>query len=387
MTTDGVIRLSEVQMERAGKRCGDAWLVQDISLAVRPGELYTLLGPPGSGKTTLLRMLAGFAPPDAGRIVVDDQPIDAVPPRKRNFGMVFQNHALWPHMTVEEHVAFGLRERGLGGEALGRKVATTLEQMGLAGFEKRRPADLTGSEPARVALARALAIQPRLLLLDDPLAGLEAPVRARMRIEVAKLQREVGITTIYATADQAEALTLSSRIAVLDHGRIAQEGKPEDVYWRPRNRFVAEFLGAVNLLPVRVVELRELGVVVETPGGAGLPVAAGGHAWTVGARGLLCLRPEALLIEEAERAHGGIPGTVAGYVFEGGRQSYDVSIGGCVLRVDMITSAAHGRGFHRGDRVKVQVSPDTSVLLPDDGGGSGRADILPGVSTIPGGRT
>lgn len=353
-------------MEGVGLRHGDGWAVRDVSLSVRPGEFYTLLGPAGSGKTALLRMLAGFAGPDAGRIVVDDEPIDAVPAQKRNLGMVFPRGALWPHMSVFDNAAFGLRARGDSSAAAARKVEAALALVGLEGAGARRPSDLSPSEQLRVALARALVVEPRLLLLDDPLSGLDAAPRALMRHELARLQRDLGITTLAATRDPAEACALSTRIAVLAGGGIAQEGKPEEIYWSPASRFVAEFVGAANLLPVRVVELRPLGVVVETPGGARLPAPGGGREWRVGARGLLCLRPEALAVEEAARSTGGIPGTVSSQTFEGSRQIYEVRIGDSALRVEMLTSAALGRGFKPGDEVKVQVSPETSVLLPDE---------------------
>jgi len=367
MTQDeAVVRVSEARMEGVGKRYGGRWAVRDISLSIRPGEFYTLLGPSGSGKTTLLRMLAGFITPDEGRIVVDDEPIDDVPPWKRNLGMVFRDYALWPHLSVFENVAFGLRERGARGAELEGKVKAALRQVGLAGIEARRPSELSGDEQQRVAVARALVVQPRLLLLDEPLSELDAQPRARMRLELARLHREVGITTLYVTHDQAEALSLSTRIGVVSGGSLIQEGKPEEIYWKPRNAFVAEFVGAANLVPVRVTELREMGVVVETAGGARLPVSSGAHTWTAGARALLCLRPEALRVEEAALAPGGIPGTVAGHVFEGSRQLYDVSIPGATVRVEMITSALVGRSFRLGDEVKIEVSPETSVLLPDE---------------------
>src|SRR5258708_33523770 len=189
-----------------------------------------------------------------------------------------------------------------------------------------------------------------------------------MRLELGRLHRDVGITTIYVTHDQAEALALSTRIAVLHQGRIVQEGKPEEIYWRPRNRFVAEFVGAANLVAVRVLEVRELGVVVDTTGGSRIPVASGGHTWAVGDRGLLCLRPEALRLEEAERAAGGIRGKVAGHVFEGARQLYDVAIPGGTVRVERITSAQPARTFKPGDAAKLAVSPDTGVLPPTSPG-------------------
>jgi ABC-type Fe3+/spermidine/putrescine transport system ATPase subunit len=264
-------------------------------------------------------------------------------------------------------VAFGLRARGESGAEIRRKVTAALAQVGLEGFEERRPSQLSGGQQQRVALARTLVVQPRLLLLDEPLANLDAVLRAQMRLELARLHRDVGITTIYVTHDQAEALALSTRIAVLAGGAVVQEGRPEEIYWRPRNRFVAEFVGAANLVPVRVVELRDVGVVVETAGGTRLPVASGGHPWAIGARGLLCLRPEALRVEEAALAPGGIPGTVVSQVFEGARQLYEVDIAPGRIRVEMLTSAVHARNLRPGDHVKVEVSPETSVLLPDAG--------------------
>jgi ABC-type Fe3+/spermidine/putrescine transport system ATPase subunit len=366
VTDDTFIRLSEVRMERVGKRYGDRWALQDVSISVRPGEFYTLLGPPGSGKTTLLRAIAGFVAPDTGQIVVDDEPVDAAPPWKRNVGMVFPQHSLWPHMSVFENVAFGLRARREPNGEVERKVKSALAQVKLEGMADRRPSELSGLEEQRVALARAFVVQPRLLLLDEPLVTLDGAGRAEMRPELSRLHREVGITTLYATRERADAFALSSRIAVLSEGRVQQEGRPDEIYWRPRNRFVAEFVGAANLVPVRVIELRELGVVVETAGGARLPVPSGGHVWTVGARALLCLRPEGLRFEEAALAPGGIPGTVSTQVFEGSRQLFEIDITGGSLRVETITSVVHGRGFKPGDRVKVEVSPETSVLLPDE---------------------
>jgi len=366
--SQALIRLSEVRMEKVGKRYGDMWAVRNVSLSIRPGEFYTLLGPSGCGKTTLLRMLAGFAAPDEGHIFVDDELIDPVPPWKRNLGMVFQQYALWPHMSVFENVAFGLRERRVSGAALTTRVKAALAQVGLDGFERRRPSQLSGGQQQRVALARTLIVQPRLLLLDEPLSNLDAQLRSQMRLELARLHRDVGITTLYVTHDQAEALSLSTRIAVLSNGVLVQEGRPEEIYWKPRSAFVAEFVGAANLVPVRVVELREMGVVVETKGGARVPVGSGEHGWSVGAAALLCLRPEALRVEEAALAPGGIPGTVTAQVFEGSRQLYDVSIPGGTIKVEMITSALVGRSFKLGDNVKVEVSPETSILLPDDRG-------------------
>ena len=364
MTQEPVIRLSEMRMEGVGKRLGDVWAIKDVSMSIRPGDFYTVLGPPGSGKTMLLKMVAGLVVPDIGRIFVDDQVIDAVPSSQRNVGMVFQRDSLWPHLSVFENVAFGLRVRREPSDQVGRKVEAALTRLGLDGMSGRRPADLSLSQQRRVALARMLVVQPRLLLLDEPLFDLDDQARSEMRHWLSRVHREIGITTIHATRDHTEALALATRIAVISGGRVIQEGRPPEVYWRPRNRFVAEFVGAANLVPVRVIELRDVGVVVETAGGAQLPVASGGHVWTLGARGLLCLRPEALVVEESALARLGIPGTVTAYVFEGARQFYEIDITGGTLRVEMVTSALIGGGFRPGDRVKVEVSSETAVLMP-----------------------
>jgi len=363
------VRLSEVRMEGVGKRYGRAWAARDISISIRPGEFYTFLGPPGAGKTTLLKMLAGLVAADAGHIVVDDEVIDPVPAGKRNIGMVFRPYGLWPHLSVLDNAGFGLRTRGEPRDDVDRKVKAALELVGLQGVENRHPPELSPSEQLRLALARVLVMRPRLLLLDEPLTGLDAAESAAMRQLLSRLQRDAGITTIHATGDHADALALSTRIAVLRAGSILQEGKPQEIYWRPRSRFVAEFVGAANLIPVRVVELREVGVVVETAGGTQVPVASGGQPWTIGAQGLLCLRPEALVVEESALAQLGIPGTVAAQSFEGSRQLYEIDIAGGTLRVEMVTSTRYGGDFKAGDRIKVEVSPETAVLLPDPGPG------------------
>ena len=356
---------SEVSLQGVGKRYGEVRAVREVSLTILPGEFFTLLGPSGCGKTTLLRLIAGFASLDTGRILLDGEPIDDVPPWKRDVGLVFQHGALWPHLSVYENVAFGLRERKIPGAELASRVAAALSLVGLEGFERRRPSQLSGGQQQRVALARTLVVQPRLLLLDEPLSNLDAQLRGQMRLELARLQRELAITTIYVTHDQAEALALSHRVAVLQDGGVVQEGTPEEIYWRPRNRFVAEFVGAANLVPVGVVELRETGVMVETGVSIRLPVPADPARWRAGARALLCLRPEALRLEEAASGTGtGFLATVAGRVFEGDHHIYEVRMGeGLLLRVEM-PALGEGRIFRLGDRVRVEFSADAAVLLP-----------------------
>ena len=359
MTDETVIRLSEVKMEGVGKRYGDHWVVKDVSLYIRPGEFYTLLGPSGCGKTTLLRMLAGFAQPDAGRILVDDEPIDPVPPWKRNVGMVFQNYALWPHMSVFENVAFGLRERRVSGHELERKVRAALELVGLTGFERRRPSQLSGGQQQRVALARTLVIQPRLLLLDEPLSNLDAQLRAQMRLELLRLHRDVGITTLYVTHDQAEALALSHEIAVMNEGRIVQIASPRAIYDRPRDRFVAEFIGASNFIDAKV--MGQEGEHWRVRSQLGDILAMSEHRLLPGASVTLSLRPENVELSEQPFAGGTNfwRGTVDSKVFQGDFIDCQVRVNG----IRLIARAHPSLGVAEGGVIHVHAAPDKCVVL------------------------
>ena len=227
---------------------GKTQVLRDINLMVEPGEFFALLGPSGSGKSTLLRLIAGFNIAQAGSILIDGRDITAVPPWQRDVGMVFQSYALWPHMTVAQNVAFGLEERRLSRDEVKRRTQAALDLVGLGEFAARRPNQLSGGQQQRVALARTIAIEPKVLLLDEPLSNLDARLRVRMRHELTLLQKKLGITTIFVTHDQEEALTTSDRIAVMDQGVIQQVGTPTQLYDSPANRFVAEFVGTINLL-------------------------------------------------------------------------------------------------------------------------------------------
>lgn len=227
-----------------------------VSLALADGEFFGLLGPSGSGKTTLLRSIAGFVEPDAGQILIEGEDISRISTHRRDIGMVFQNYALFPHMSVFDNVAFALSVRGIGRGETKTRVSQMLELVQLAGYEQRRPSELSGGQQQRVALARALVSKPRVLLLDEPLGALDKNLRQQMQVELRQIQREVKITTILVTHDQEEALTLSDRIAIFRHGEVMQIGKPEEVYERPRNAFAAEFLGATNFLSGRVAGRR-----------------------------------------------------------------------------------------------------------------------------------
>jgi ABC-type Fe3+/spermidine/putrescine transport system ATPase subunit len=235
------------------KRLGATLAVDRVSLEVAEGEFTTLLGPSGCGKTTTLRMIAGFYQPDEGEIFVGDRRVTDIPPHKRNTAMVFQEYALFPHMTVAENIGYGLRMRGVEAEEGRRRIAAVVEMVGLVGQEQKFPHQLSGGQQQRVALARALVVEPEVLLLDEPLSNLDAKLRVRVRTELRALQQQLGKTTIYVTHDQEEALSISDRIAVMNQGRIVQVGSPREIYYHPVDRFVADFVGLANFVPVRVV--------------------------------------------------------------------------------------------------------------------------------------
>src|SRR5712664_546231 len=290
--------LVDIRLEALATRGGVPPGLLGISVHVRYGEFFTFLGPPHSGKTDVLRAVAGFMTPSAGRVVVDGEDIVALPPGARSIGYVFQEGALWRHMSVREHVAFGLQAQGVAADEVERRVSTVLGRLGLAGAAGCRPPELTLEERRRLALARALAPEPRVLLLDEPLAHLDPLSRKTLRLELAKLHRDLAVTTIHVTRDAADALALSDRLAVLDGGRVLQVGEPAVLYHQSQSRAVAEALGPASFLPVHVVEVRDLGVVVETQRGDRVPVAGSG-AYRLGDRGLLVLRPETLAMTEA----------------------------------------------------------------------------------------
>ena len=355
--------LVDVRLESLCTTSGPPPHLAEVSVHIRYGELFTFLGPPHSGKTAVLRALAGFLPIESGRLLVDGEDVGGLAPRTRGIGYVFHQGALWPHLTVREHVRFGLAQRGLAADEIERRIEVVTARLGLAGQRDARPAALTLDGQRRLALARTLAVEPRVLLLDEPLAHLDPLTRKTLRLELTRLHRDLAVTTICATRDAADAMALSDRIAVLAGGRVLQVGDPESLYRRPVDRVVAEALGPANFLAVRVVEVRELGVVVETARGDRVPVPGIG-TFREGSRGLLVLRPETLSITEAAMARGpGIPGQVSLRVFEGARYVYEIDIGaGDVIRVEL--PAGETSLFRLGDRVRVETANDTVVLLP-----------------------
>jgi spermidine/putrescine transport system ATP-binding protein len=294
VTTPAVSGVPEVRLVELTKRFGEMVAVDRVSLDIAPGEFFSLLGPSGCGKTTTLRMIGGFEEPSSGRIELRGRDVTNDPPERRPLNMVFQSYALFPHLTVFENVAFGLRRRHVGGDEVGRRVGAALELVRLTGFDKRRPDQLSGGQQQRVALARALICEPTVLLLDEPLGALDLKLRRQLQVELKRVQSEVGITFVYVTHDQEEALGLSDRIAVMNGGRIEQLGTPEELYDRPRTRFVADFIGTTNLFE---------GVVESVGGGQAVVVLSGGERCAVAAGGLaagqhveLSVRPEAVEI-------------------------------------------------------------------------------------------
>jgi iron(III) transport system ATP-binding protein len=305
--------------------------VRDVSFEVAAGELFTLLGPSGCGKTTTLRLIAGLETATAGRIVFDGQDFTALPPFRRNLGMVFQSYALYPHMSIFENVAYGLRARRAPDDEVRRRVREVLDLVGLAGYEDRRPGQLSGGQQQRIALARALVYGPRLLLLDEPLANLDAKLRVYMREEIRKIQQRAGITTIYVTHDQEEALSISDRLAVMYQGEVIQIGTPSEVYAEPASVGVADFLGRANFLEAAVVDGGGPRVRVRLASGLLVEVVRGDPAWTpqAGEAATLFIRPERVSLG----TDGGgedvtLQATVVRRTFLGGIVRYALDAGG-----------------------------------------------------------
>jgi iron(III) transport system ATP-binding protein len=319
---------------------GATKVLRDVSITVEPGEFFALLGPSGSGKSTLLRLIAGFNQHQSGKLLIGGRDVTGVPPWKRNVGMVFQNYALWPHMSVARNVAFGLEERRLPREEVRRKVDAALELVGLAGYGERRPNQLSGGQQQRVALARTLAIEPQVLLLDEPLSNLDAKLRVQMRRELRRLHGQLGITTIFVTHDQEEALTMCDRIAVMDQGVIRQVGTPAELFDHPANRFVAQFVGSVNLFEGAIRRDRQRWIFASPVlGEIGLPENL---ATAESARVEIAFRPHAVDLDgRAEADSVELDGVVDGGEFLGEFMRYEVRVqGGAVV----IADRPHRRG-------------------------------------------
>ena len=356
---------SAVQFESVIKRFGDVVALHEVSLQVRRGEFMTLLGPSGCGKTTLLNLVAGFFSPDGGRVLIAGELVNDVPTYKREIGMMFQNYALFPHMTVAANVAYGLKMRGLPKDEIARRVKDTLALVKLTGMEDRRPRQLSGGQQQRVALARALVINPRVLLLDEPFSALDRNLRASMQVELREIQRKLGVTTIFVTHDQGEALSLSDRIAVMSEGRICQVGTPAEVYAAPRERFVATFIGDANVLRSRLDRIDGSEAVV-TLGGHQLRVPSAPLDGLVPTAAIdLFLRPEQLQVADTA-APGMTRGTIAAHVFQGGHVDLYLDCSECVSGRLLIRMPGHeaAQRWPVGTQVGIAVAASNVVAFP-----------------------
>jgi spermidine/putrescine transport system ATP-binding protein len=362
----------EVGLYAVTKRFGDTIAVDDVTIEVARGEFFSLLGPSGCGKTTSLRMIAGFEEPDEGRVMLTGDDIGGVPPYKRNVNTVFQSYALFPHLTVADNVAFGLRRKKISKSEIKDRVKRYLDLVELPGYNERRPSQLSGGQQQRVALARALVNEPAVLLLDEPLGALDLKLRKQMQLELMRIQREVGVTFVYVTHDQEEALVMSDRIAVMSQGRVEQIGFPEDIYERPATRFVAGLIGTSNIIEAEVTgRVGDLLQVASAPGDRLLVAAPVDRSISIGEKLAFTVRPEKLRVEGENEAVADqmctVGGTVVDVVYQG------VSTQLVVRTDDGTTLVAFRQNSERvsdagvpGSRARLVWSPEFNVVLGDE---------------------
>jgi ABC-type Fe3+/spermidine/putrescine transport system ATPase subunit len=356
--------MKAVEFDRVSKHYGSVRAVDDVSLAVEPGAFTTILGPSGSGKTTMLSLIAGIVQPTAGRIAIGGRDVTFTAARDRNVGLVFQSYALFPHMNVFDNIAFPLRVRGLPAAEVTRRVDEALATVQLSGLERRKPTQLSGGQQQRVALARAIVFKPEILLLDEPLAALDRKLREEVRIEIRRLQRGLGITTVLVTHDQDEALSLSDSVVVLHQGRVQQTATPGEMYHRPQNRFVADFLGIANFLEGQAAGDQ----AIRLESGELAPCACAGSGRIVGV-----LRPERVRLVNGDGSPGsplaGIAGRISETVFLGEAVRYSVTLdSGFTL---IAQSSESNKSYAEGTRVTVDWDPASVWVLPQPESGGG----------------
>jgi spermidine/putrescine transport system ATP-binding protein len=349
-----------IRFENVTKRFGGTVAVDGLDISVKQGEFFSLLGPSGCGKTTTLRMVAGFEQPSEGRIFLEGEPVDEVPPYHRNVNTVFQSYALFEHLDVKDNVAFGLKRRKVDGGEIRERVAEALELVQLTGRERSKPHELSGGQKQRVALARALVNRPAVLLLDEPLGALDLKLRKQMQVELKGIQREVGITFLYVTHDQEEALAMSDRIAVMEDGEVRQCGTPEEVYERPRGPFVAGFIGISNLLPATI---DNGGVRLASGQRFPAPVPDG---CADGSEVYVSVRPEKIWLDEREEGMVSVDGTIVERVYVGTTTQVIVELSPGVRLVALEQNAARQRADDRweiGERVRLGWHPEHALVL------------------------
>jgi iron(III) transport system ATP-binding protein len=363
--------MATVSLRGVTKRFTDSAAVNDLTLEIGDGEFVALLGPSGCGKTTTLRLIAGFLQPDAGEIRVGQSVVSSpgllVPPERRHMSMIFQSYAVWPHMTVSQNVAYGLKFKKLSKREIDDKVKKLLQLVRLEAFSERYPAELSGGQQQRVALARALVVEPQILLMDEPLSNLDANLREEMRFEIRRLHEEFGITTVYVTHDQAEAMATSDRIAVLNHGRMIQAGRPAEIFDRPKTRFVAEFVGKANILCGRFNGINQLLI----SDGVNLQVARDG-APAAQAEASVCLRPHNVLLtadesearERGRQNHNVFPGVIERRIYFGDSVDYTVRLSAPAVTLRVVSPP--GRVYDKGEKIFALAAPEHCVVVAED---------------------
>ncbi|UCF96322.1 MAG: ABC transporter ATP-binding protein [Spirochaetaceae bacterium] len=335
--------------------------VDHVSLQVREGELVTLLGPSGCGKTTTLRMIAGFEFPTSGDIYLEGERINDMPPNRRPTTMVFQNYALFPHMSVAQNIEYGLKIHRIPGREIRERVEEVMRLVGLAKMGGRSPAQLSGGQQQRVSLARSLIMEPKVLLLDEPLSNLDAKLRESTRIEIRKLQRRLGITSVYVTHDQEEAMTLSDRVVIMHEGKIQQIGTPSDIYAHPANRFVADFIGKANFLEAQVVGISSANTAEVEIQGVNLQIPIGTRKLAKGAKVVLVIRPESVAIEP--KKPGALIGTIRESVYLGSEIVYEVQLQDKLITVKVPNPREHTL-FSTDQEVSVHIKEKSLHILP-----------------------
>jgi len=343
---------------------GEVRAVDDVSISIDRGEFVTLLGPSGCGKTTTLRLIAGFEFPTFGDIVLDGVAINEQPPNRRDMAMVFQSYAIFPHLNVYENIAYGLKIKRVSTQEIRRKVGAVMDLTELTGLENRAPNQLSGGQQQRVALARALVMEPKVLLFDEPLSNLDAKLRVQMRTEIRRIQQELGITSVYVTHDQDEAMVLSDQIVVMHRGRVQQIGSALEIYRRPHNRFVADFIGRANFLPVQVLKRTDAGWQIRLFGQTLEAAGEAAAATTADSQALLMVRPESIRIfaTHPDNASPSWPGVIARTSYLGSLVEYDVTVSGqriLAVRHD----PAEGDLYAANQPVYVQFLRENAYLL------------------------
>ena len=363
----------DIEIENCTKKFGDFTAVKDMNLKIRKGEFFSMLGPSGCGKTTTLRMVAGFEQPTEGEIFLANTPVAGVPPYKRPVNTVFQNYALFPHLTVWDNVCYGLRRSGVHDTEMKQRAQEAIDMVDLQTMLKRKPSQLSGGQQQRVALARALVNRPTVLLLDEPLGALDAKLRKAMQLELKKLQSDVGITFIYVTHDQEEALTMSDRLVVMSQGLCEQVGTPEDIYENPESAFVANFIGVSNIYRAEVVSLDGKVAECRTDGGLGIKVDVGVHQVVSGQKVGVVTRPEKLFIcptdatEEMEDRENVFDGTIKAIVYIGSITQFIIEIEGKHLAQVLQQNLLHTerREWAQEQQIKVGFWDDSCSLITD----------------------